>query len=487
MHATHINPLVKLDFGTQVSRVASGFLKADGSTFGEGPGDGHQGFIYGWNCNLNNKDSTRSRGTLWYKQKFPAKFDLMDDLVIPDRNGRCALGKPLKFMLEVPAGKYVIKISFMDTTAGSISDSAGCHVQGVRVGSQTVKTSCNTREDSACQVFTVEVGQQQHKNRIHIGGSFKTGCKAVNYMEVYPYKPDLAASLITYEPIKSGHRDEAMAQKISPSLKAMLSKVVDPQTNIIAVTSVNAGYIDMASNWLCSMRKLGIKNYILYATDEEAEKYFKKRGENVYRYDARKITGGSLSAGSVKYGSVAYQELILARTKFVNMVLSMGYNTLLCDIDAVWIRNPFEYFDFAHDIEAQQEVDGRLCGGFILLMSTAKTVKLWHKVAEKHEKLVRTAESSHHLANIDESEQTIFINLIPQMGVTVRKMDKNIFPPGLRFFGEQMSFRSRMPPGAHPAVVHNNYVIGHEKKVKRFKHFRLWFVRRRGDDYVCTN
>ena len=68
-------------------KVASGFLKADGSTFGEGPGDGHQGFIYGWNCNLNNKDSTRSRGTLWYKQKFPAKFDLMDDLVIPDRNG----------------------------------------------------------------------------------------------------------------------------------------------------------------------------------------------------------------------------------------------------------------------------------------------------------------------------------------------------------------------------------------------------------------
>ena len=31
-------------------------------------------------------------------------------------------------------------------------------------------------------------------------------------------------------------------------------------------------YIDMATNWLCSIKKLGITNYIIYATDEETEK-----------------------------------------------------------------------------------------------------------------------------------------------------------------------------------------------------------------------
>ena len=80
------------------------------------------------------------------------------------------------------------------------------------------------------------------------------------------------------------------------------------------------------------------------------------------------------------------------------------------------------------------------------------------------------------------------MELIPKMSVTVRKLEKNLFPPGLRFFGDQMSFRSKMPPGSHPVVVHNNYVIGHSKKVKRFEHFNLWFVREEQPGvYVCKH
>ena len=38
------------------------------------------------------------------------------------------------------------------------------------------------------------------------------------------------------------------------------------------LSGTTSRYIDMASNWLCSVKKLGIKNYIIYATDEETEK-----------------------------------------------------------------------------------------------------------------------------------------------------------------------------------------------------------------------
>ena len=37
----------------------------------------------------------------------------------------------------------------------------------------------------------------------------------------------------------------------------------------------------------------------------------------------------------------------------------------------------------------------------------------------------------------------------------------------------------------HPAVVHNNYVIGRENKKYRFEHFGLWFIADKDEDYAC--
>ena len=40
------------------------------------------------------------------------------------------------------------------------------------------------------------------------------------------------------------------------------------RNNLVIFSSVNYGFRDMASNWLCSLDRLGIKNYILFAQDE---------------------------------------------------------------------------------------------------------------------------------------------------------------------------------------------------------------------------
>ena len=68
-------------------------------------------------------------------------------------------------------------------------------------------------------------------------------------------------------------------------------------------------------------------------------------------------------------------------------VLHLGFNILLCDVDAVWLKSPIpyviaspiflcistlvtschhnRYLSHGYDIQSQPENDGRLCGGFM--------------------------------------------------------------------------------------------------------------------------
>ena len=47
---------------------------------------------------------------------------------------------------------------------------------------------------------------------------------------------------------------------------------------------------------------------------------------------------------ALDYGSIAYKEFILARTKTVGDILKAGYDVLLADADAVWMSDPFRHF-----------------------------------------------------------------------------------------------------------------------------------------------
>jgi len=195
---------------------------------------------------------------------------------------------------------------------------------------------------------------------------------------------------------------------------------------------------------------------------------------------------GEGNTKAVKYGTVEYQELILERTILVNKVLHLGFNILLCDIDAVWLKNPMPYISRGYDIQAQPEADGRLCGGFIFLMSSPGVQDLWQKVTDAHKEVVKTAEKVHHLRGVDESEQQLLLKLLPKANLKVKKLDSDMFPHGLKYFGPQMTYHSKMDLNKiHPAVVHNNYVIGKDKKILRFKHFGLWYIGDKSQDYKC--
>ena len=82
------------------------------------------------------------------------------------------------------------------------------------------------------------------------------------------------------------------------------------------------------------------------------------------------------------YGTVAYQQLVLLRARFILKVLEQGCGVLSADVDAVWLQNPFPFMGTTADVYAQQEKNGDPCAGFILTRGTDENVLMWREFLE---------------------------------------------------------------------------------------------------------
>jgi rhamnogalacturonan II specific xylosyltransferase len=459
-------PILSMKFGTKDSPTAKGQHKDYGLIFAP-----HEaGLSWGWNCDLHRIGSNRER---------TIGDDILRSFIIPDRHDKCKTKTPI-WQISLPPGNYTVRVSTTDPEDYSSSSSAGCFIQGIRLGDISLYNTCAAGNDTACVIFpNIQIEEDK---MFQISGSYRSGCKKINYVSFYSADQNTALALATYkEVVKTSVDSQVITQE--KDLYNFLSKVANSKHDVIA-TSVNAGYIDFAMNWICSISKLNITHFFFIATDEESYTYLHSRNYSVFLVKPTKIGEGNTEA--VKYGTVQYQELILQRTKLVNKVLQLGFNILLCDIDAVWLENPMPYLSKAYDVQAQQEADGRLCGGFMFLQATEGVKKLWQAVTTAHEEIVSSAEKRHKLRNVDESEQALLLKLLPKSGLKVAKLDSDKFPNGLKYFGSQLTFHSQMNlKTTKPIVVHNNYIIGKNKKLLRFKHFHLWLIGDKDTDYQC--
>ena len=68
---------------------------------------------------------------------------------------------------------------------------------------------------------------------------------------------DTSIALSTFTPLVTNLVDPKMLLA-EPTLDTFLKSVVDENGDVIAA-SVNAGYIDFAMNWLCSISKMNIR------------------------------------------------------------------------------------------------------------------------------------------------------------------------------------------------------------------------------------
>ncbi|KOO23428.1 glycosyltransferase family 77 protein [Chrysochromulina tobinii] len=120
--------------------------------------------------------------------------------------------------------------------------------------------------------------------------------------------------------------------------QARLLSIGGPKRQVI-LTFVNKARLDFAATWAAYMRRLGLTNWMVGATDATALRALLETGVPCFDLHT------SLPEGEWAWGSANFHSLGPTKVKLVEQVLRWGLELVLTDVDALVLREPFEYMD----------------------------------------------------------------------------------------------------------------------------------------------
>ena len=151
----------------------------------------------------------------------------------------------------------------------------------------------------------------------------------------------------------------------------------------------------------------------------------------------------------------------LCRLKIICILSSLeNYNEILwVDSDVVFFKNVLEDIkSYTHDMIFQDDILA-LCAGFFAVRKTPTTISFLKRVV--------TILTNKTYAQTNWHDQTVINNLfIETDNIRIIKLPISEYPCGKAYFDNNNRVSALM--------VHNNYIVGTENKINRFKEYALW-------------
>jgi len=271
--------------------------------------------------------------------------------------------------------------------------------------------------------------------------------------------------------IRTEVQDAAGNSVLQLTRHTMLTTDLMPPGNVkwTVVVSVSRGFIDMFENWHYWFQLLALNMHIvLIAEDEQTFKQYEGRNDMTTKAGTFRDR-----VDAFEYESREYKHLVSSRAKYLLSMLESYSYVIYTDVDTVWLEDPRPHFkgDFDVWMTLDEEIPTTFCTGFMALLPTSSTVDMlgtWDLELSKAPQL----------------NQPIFNKLLHQKSLKVGKLDRQLFPSGDLYFGEE-GVRSLEPQRdgkesglfhrrGRVVLVHNNWIIGKEKKIQRFINVGLW-------------
>lgn len=241
------------------------------------------------------------------------------------------------------------------------------------------------------------------------------------------------------------------------------------------MAAANADFCEFADNWAQSLLLNNVNNFVLVPLDGEAERVLKK----AYPLNTVPLMPGlKREITHVKgFRSQEFKDLTASRPIFLRAFLEKGWPVYYNDIDMYWKQNAFEAIDkFNEKTESNVMLwhdGGSLCSCMLYLLPTPQSMQLL-------EQWEREIQENHHTNdqvafNVVTEKWGWEANKENEQGVRVFK-NSDEFPHGVRYFGKpnQQVSEEKVQARAKTIVVHNNWIIGKEKKRARFEEFGIW-------------
>lgn len=169
----------------------------------------------------------------------------------------------------------------------------------------------------------------------------------------------------------------------------------------------------------------------------------------------------------MNYNMPGFNELVQRRPKYLLKLLKKFQNIIYTDVDTIWLKDPRPYlvgeFDFWAQIDGITSglpyINGYIpffCTGFMAFQSSSKTLSLLKKWYQE-------------LKSVNVDDQMVFQRTAFEMSANGRVLPTNEFPSGRHYF-QLMCEKERK----HAVVIHNNFIVGKQQKISRFKEWNLW-------------
>jgi|TARA_Y100000389_G_scaffold199920_1_gene239300 hypothetical protein len=233
-------------------------------------------------------------------------------------------------------------------------------------------------------------------------------------------------------------------------------------SNIHSITFTNKGYIDYTHNLLTSIRKNSTNTKLeIIAIDDESYQYFKPIHKDVSFYETKFV---SKRDELLKQNEDGFGNLMMTKFEVIFDALQKHEKVLYIDGDIVIkkdFNNYLEQVSYRKDIVFQNDKrpskpnEIKVCAGFMLITSNAKTLKFFNPDNVPFKKIIKYV--AHDQTHINKSRNKFKHTLLPL----------DTFPNGPHYYSKNELL--------DPYIIHFNFLIGDVKKEK-MKEFGEWYL-----------
>lgn len=135
---------------------------------------------------------------------------------------------------------------------------------------------------------------------------------------------------------------------VNPKLAEVLARVAINKELIVGISNINIQ--DMLETWFTSLKRLGVKNFLVVALDEATRIFCENHGVPVYRQEAR--------IAATQQGTGDNHAISSSKFHLIRDFLVLGYSVFLSDIDILFLQNPFEGGHLHRDVDVEGMTDG---------------------------------------------------------------------------------------------------------------------------------
>ncbi|KAK9757877.1 hypothetical protein RND81_01G192400 [Saponaria officinalis] len=268
-------------------------------------------------------------------------------------------------------------------------------------------------------------------------------------------------------------------------------KFVGKNGKTVIVCIVSEPYMLFLNNWLISVSRQNHQNKVLVIA-EDYNTLFKVNER--WPGHAVLIPPVLQASSAHKFGSLGFFNFTARRPQHLLNILELGYNVMYNDVDMVWLKDPFPSLEGNHDIYFMDDVaavkplnhshdlpppgkKGRpyVCSCMIFLRPTNGAKLAMRKWIEELQEQPWTRAKK---ANDQPAFNWALMKNADQVDMYL--LPQSAFPTGGLYFKNKTWVRETK--GSH-VIIHNNYILGFEKKIKRFRDYGLWLA----DDYYSES